>query len=519
MTSEQRTATDPDQGESCERLFELYTGATGPVHLGRLLCGKHAGRLVMLRPVSAERGVRAKALVDRVRHISHPKLLKLLGCFRIGSQDYLASEYIAGASFVELSQKLTLATAKDVAVLVRIVRDVLLAAHSGRRLLHGLYGRRVERCIFPDTIWVAEFGEIFVTELAVFEALVGDTAQSVVRSEASLETEAPAGRADVLAIGQLLFEVLSNRSKKDEALLGLPNQTSKALASVVSRALEHDGHEAFASATDLAHALSNLPSGLQASTDDVRGVLSRALQGTLELRRRKLSLVEQTSAVTGDSEATQFHRASGLNRSQDVDTVRPSAPSGSGTHPTLSAPLPALSSARLPSMEPRSQATRRRPQRGAIASATSGAVVKRTAPHALDGEAATLLFKPVRAANLVDDDATSVWGGNAPRPAVSLDEDATALYVASKQRPVEPSVIVQDHDDSELYLRARTDVSGVRGATSDEPTRLSVRAAKDRDPLSEYLQRRRSWLSAVLFVVLLLLSMAITLFVSRSGLL
>ena len=98
-----------------------------------------------------------------------------------------------------------------------------------------------------------------------------------------------------------------------------------------------------------------------------------------------------------------------------------------------------------------------------------------------------------------------------------MDEDATALYVASKQRPLEPSVIVQDHDDSELYLRARTDISGVRGATSDEPTRLSVRAAKDRDPLAEHLQRRRRWLSALLFVVLLLLSMGITLFVSRSG--
>ena len=46
---------------------------------------------------------------------------------------------------------------------------------------------------------------------------------------------------------------------------------------------------------------------------------------------------------------------------------------------------------------------------------------------------------------------------------------------------------------------------------------VSVRAAKDRDPLAEHLQRRRRWLSALLFVVLLLLSMGITLFVSRSG--
>lgn len=526
MTSEQRTAADSDQGESCERLFELYIGATGPVYLGRLLCGKQAGRLVMLRPVSAERGVRVTALVDRVRHISHPKLLKLLGCFRIGAQDYLASEYIAGVSFVELSSKLTLSSVKDVAVLVRIVRDVLLAAHSGRRLLHGLYGRRVERCIFPDTIWVAEFGEVFITELAVFEALVGDGALSVVRSEASLEPEAPLGRADVLATGQLLFDALSNRNKQDEALLGLPSQTSKALAAAVSRALEHDGHEAFASATELAHALSNLPSGLQASTDDVRSVLGQALQGVLELRRRKLSLVEQTSAVTGDNEATQFHRASGLNRSQDVDTVRPSAPSGSGTHPTLTVP-----SARLPSIDPRSEPTRRLPRRAIAASASSGAAPKRSvsedrrlAPQraatleALDSEDATLLFKPARVGTNpmtpFDDDATRLWSGHASQPRLSMDEDATALYVASKQRPAEPSVIVQDHDDSELYLRARTDVSGVRGTATDEPTRLSVRASKDRDP--QALQRRRSWLSVLLFMALLLLSMGVTLFVTRS---
>lgn len=485
MTPEQQRAANSEQGDACEHLFELHTGSTGAVHLGRLLRGKHAGRLVMLRPVSAELALRAKTLVDRVRHISHPKLLKLLGCYKIGSQDYLASEYIAGACFVELRSKLELSTPTDVAVLVRIMRDVLLAAHSGRRLLHGIYGRRVERCIFPDTIWVAEFGEVFITELGVFEALTDDASLSVMRAQSCLESDEPQGRADVLAIGQLLFEALAARPNEQD-FFGLPAPVAKALTQVVSRALEHDGAEPFASSTDLAHALSNLTPQLNASTDDVRSVLARALHGTLELRRLKLGLVEQASAVSGDNDATRFHRASGLGRSRDVDTVRPSAPAGSGTHPTRAATVPALPALKVPT----------------FAGHRSGDA---------DSEAATLVFK---APPLGDDEATTVWASNVSKSAI--DEDATALYVASKRRPVEPSVIVQDQDESELYLRARSDVSGVRGTSTDEPTRLSLRASREHDVWAESLRRRRRWSGIALFVILLVLSAALTLLARRA---
>ena len=518
LTPEQRSTQSSEQGDACELLFELYVGATGPVHLGRLLRGKHAGRLVTLRPVSPAHGVRAKALVDRVRHISHPKLLKLLGCFRIGSQDYLASEYIAGASFVELNSKLVLTSAKDVAVMVRITRDVLLAAHSGRRLLHGIYGRRVERCIFPDTIWIAEFGEVFITELAVFEAMVGDPALSVVRTPSSLEAAEAAGRADILAIGQILFEVLGTRSKKGEALLGLPSQTEKALTKLVARALEHDGETPFESAIEMAHALSNLPAGLNASTDDVRGVLRHSLQTALELRRQKLKLVEQASVVSGDNEQTQFHRASGLNRAGDLDTKRPSVPSGSGTHPTAKSTAPAIPSLKLPAFGAKNQAG----DKGSKSGASFRSMTQRSdvAPNDIptvrpppECDAATVVFRlPVDS-----DAATSVWVPDAARQAVGIDEDATMIYVASKERPAEPSVIIQDHDASDLYLRAKTEVSRVRGVSPDDPTRITQRPNDDRDPLTAYLQRRRRWLGTALFVAILLLTAALTVFVSRGA--
>lgn len=511
VTPEQRSTQSSEHADACELLFELYVGATGPVHLGRLLRGKHAGRLVMLRPVSAAHGVRAKALVDRVRNISHPKLLKLLGCFRIGSQDYLASEYIAGASFVELRSKLALTSSKDVAVMVRIARDVLLAAHSGRRLLHGIYGRKVDRCIFPDTIWIAEFGEVFITELAVFEAMVGDPALSVVRTPSSLETEDASGRADILSIGQILFDAIGNRSKKGEALFGLPIQTEKALTKVMARALEHEGETPFEGAIEMVHALSNLPSGLNASTDDVRGVLRQALQVTLELRRQKLKLVEQASVVSGDDDKTQFHRASGLNHAGDLDTMRPSVPTGSGTRPTAKATAPAIPALKLPA-----SAAKRGGDQKAFRSTTQRSEV---APNDIptvrpppECEAATVVFRlPVDS-----DAATSVWVPDAARNAAAMDEDATTFYVASKERPAEPSVIIQDHDASDLYLRARTEVSRVRGVSADDPTRISQRPKDNRDPMSAD-QRRRRWLGAALFVVILLLTAALTIFVSRGG--
>lgn len=504
-TPDHRSRTQSQAGEACELLFELYRGATGPVQLGRLLRGKNAGRLVLLRPVDAERALRARTLVDRVRHISHPKLLKVMGCFRIGGQDYLASEYIAGASFVELREKLEIKSVDECAAVVHIMRDVLLATHSGRRLFEGIYGRRVERCVFADTIWLAEFGEVFITELAVFEAMTSDASWSGVRGTGYLEhNESPEG-ADIQATGEILYDWLSSQDK-GAGFPGLPIKTSKSLTAVVSRALGKGGDGSFESSTAMAQALSHLP-GLGASSEDLRKILKDSLQGALSLRRQKLKILERSSAVLGDSEATQFHRASGLGRAREQETVRPSAPAGSGTHPTL-AGAPTIPALRLPDFATATAVSPSRP--GASPDSKRSADDIPTIVPPPDSDAA-----PTRAfrRDALSDDETTVWVSNAEAAPIGMDEDATALYVASKKRPVEPSVIIQDHDDTNLYLRAKTERSLRQQLRIEEETTMTQRQSVDL--LTRHLERRRRFGTVLLFGVLVLLSAGLTLLLSR----
>jgi hypothetical protein len=469
----------------------------------------------MLRPVTRARAERARGLVDRVRHISHPKLLKVMGTVSVGAQDYLASEYIAGASFVELRPALVAPSVKDLAAVVRVVRDVLLAASSGRRLFEGIYGHRVERCIYPDTIWIAEFGDAFLTELGVFEAMLTEEASGVRGIGATSAPTVP-GQADNRAVGALLFDLLKERSGKAQPLLELPTKTAKALAHIVSQVVDTPDAEpagsegssdtriksatqSYATPNDLAQALSNLPPGLEASGQDVNLVLSTLLGPVLALRRRKLALLECSSLVGGDSDETRFHRASGVNSSGEVQTLRPEAPAESGTHPSAAPPpaVPVFSAPILTVAEP--------------SPPTPESTSKALAQPAPANDAPAHSGPFPTASPLEPEEATTAW-----LPAVGqarpIDEDATTIYVASKERPVEPSVIVQDQDATALYLRAKTDgVPGPHAIGRDEVTVLAQRLSQD----PYYLKRRRGLRLVVSLVMLALASLVLTVLASR----
>ncbi len=483
--------------DACEILFDLHAGRTGTVRLGRLLKGRDAGRVVMLRPLSARVAGRIQPIVDRVRHISHPKLLKVIGAVRVGSQDYLASEYISGVSFVELRPAVSRAAPLDVCVAVRVVHDALLAAHSGRRLLEGLYGYRVERSIFEETIWVADFGDVFLTELAVFEAICSETegGGSGVRGMSYLGSGAQAC-ADVHAAGALLFEVLAHRSSQQGAVLGLSTQATKALAGVVTASLSASPSDNLMTAAALAKALAQLPSSLRASIDDVRRYLEKALQTTLDVRREKLRMLERVSAVRSDDDRTQFHRAAGLSGARELDTLRPDPPE-SGAHRTLavapaapSLPVAKVVLAARKAAEPDAETT--------LFSRSDAAAV-----HGND------LPRPVANGPARADDATTVWVREPTAHTVgtnrSLDEDATTVYVASKGRPVEPSVVIQDQEATELFLRAKA--SSLNGAATERvDERTAISGARAEAAFVRHLIRRRTLARLFMLTCLALVS-------------
>lgn len=464
--------TPPD---ACEPLFELFVGATGPVLLGRLLEGRDAGRLVLLRPAQERIARKIAPLVDRVKHITHPKLLKVLGSVRVGDQPYVASEYISGASFVELRPKISRASGQDVAVTVRVIHDVLLAAHAGRRLLEAVYGYRMERSIYENTIWVADFGEAFLSELAVFEAMFSDGSEGISGVRGSYLARGDAPSADVRAAGLLLFEVLSRRAEEPGGRSELPSPKAKVLAEIVVKALAESGNETFEDPAAMAEALAELPGDWRASAEHVRTFLGRSLQG-LEQRREKLRTLERASALSGHDDCVQSYRFAGVSGAHELETVRPAA-LASGAHPTApfsTAPTePAIPALKLAAAVGVPFAT------GAYEQALSQDV------HA-DDAAATVWVTPLT---------------EHPR-APLLDEDATTVFVASKKKPAEASSVIRDDDTTEFTLRAKTDRTLCAAAVAREATPVSAR-------------RTSSRLS--LFLALVALSALLSWIVARSG--
>jgi hypothetical protein len=81
----------PLAGPKCEVLFEIFSAELGPVHLGRMLSGNDAGRLVTLRRLPAPPWPELAAATDLARSVAHPKLAKTLGVQRAGDTWYVAS--------------------------------------------------------------------------------------------------------------------------------------------------------------------------------------------------------------------------------------------------------------------------------------------------------------------------------------------------------------------------------------------------------------------------------------------
>jgi hypothetical protein len=122
--------------------------------------------------------------------------------------------------------------------------------------------------------------------------------------------------------------------------------------------------------------------------------------------------------------------------------------------------------------------------------------------------------QPARS-DAVPDEPTTAWTSsvahaNAAQP--ELNEEATTIYIASKEQPAEPSVIIQDQDESNLYLRAKTG-SSVNLAGTDERTVMCQRPSQQE--FARYLVRQRFLWRLALVLGLVFASALLTLILAR----
>jgi hypothetical protein len=282
----------------CELLFELFSGARGKLFVGRLLRGQDSGRIVTLREVS-QIGADLPGAVDAARSLAHPRLAKVLGLAQVDGTKFVASEYMPGAALCELSAA-SRQQGRPIqpAVAVQILSEGLKSLALAQQLLRTHTGVGYTRSLHADTVWVAEYGDVLVTEvgLATFLGQAGPTF-----------SEQEAASRDVVGGAVELFQLLTARALTVEQSVRVADWVPAPLASVLLRAFT--APDTFKGPQGLADALCALPLTFRASEDAVAGELRRLLGTTLEKRKQTLRALQEEAAPDGDESTQRFRTA------------------------------------------------------------------------------------------------------------------------------------------------------------------------------------------------------------------
>jgi hypothetical protein len=303
----------PLAGPKCEVLFDVFNGELGRVQLGRMLSGSDAGRLVTLRNLVGEPSAELEAAADAARAVAHPKLAKALGLLRAGDSWQLLSEYIPGVTLFELLQATALRNEwLDAPVAARVTLDLLDAAVAAGHLLRSIDANSV-RFIHPESIWVAEFGETFLSEVSTSAIL----ANAQTGSNEARRADTPESQ-DVHAAGLLLLELACGSTAP--STLEDPFFPDR-LREIVARAIGARGADRFDYLAAFAEALAELEPNLLATEEEVSRELRRFMSAALDTRRQKLAMTERVSLQEGGQDETKFFRAAAA--SAERETARP----------------------------------------------------------------------------------------------------------------------------------------------------------------------------------------------------
>lgn len=297
-----KTSSDATQ-QQCQILGELFEGPSGRVSVGRMLRGREIGRLVFLRHVRT-RHDKLMPFVDTARCVAHPSLMKVLGVVEGEDTNYIASEYVVGVSLFELMGVAGESEQRiDTAVSVRIMRDALMAAARARMMFGEKVGVTLRRAVFPDTIWIAQFGETLLTEAGLGAALnAPGNPWEAANPPSEFEDEI---KDDVGAAGALLLQLITNQPLEDtEMTVPLAGN----LASIIARAVNPKAPNRFATALDMANALSSLPKHLIADDEAVAQQVKKLMGSVMVLRHAKrLMSVPLPSGNDENAETCVYH--------------------------------------------------------------------------------------------------------------------------------------------------------------------------------------------------------------------
>lgn len=267
-------------------------------------------RIAKKPPVSDQAFQAITEAAFSVVDVRHPRIAAVTDVVVTATEIAVVSEHTPGTLLLRVQQTAKLKQAPiPIAAALRLAVDLLdgLTASHALFLEAEMTEEQIHGAITPDFAWVTSDGEALLLDLSVALAIAADQKLArlphflAYRSAEKLAGTADA-RADVFAVGVMLWELLANRSqipstgrpdprKGARPLVRLDSLTrsdaaviEKELADLVARAVEMDPAGRFASPQEMADAIQALGADRIAATADVKTAVDRLSRPTAALR-------------------------------------------------------------------------------------------------------------------------------------------------------------------------------------------------------------------------------------------
>jgi serine/threonine-protein kinase len=310
---------------------------------------------------------------------------------------YIAMEWVDGDALVKLKRALEKKNAKiPPAILLRVLADTCAGLHAAHEL-RGKDGAPlgvVHRDVSPQNILVSTHGVAKLIDFGIAKArdrMAGETSAGFFKGKIHYIAPEQAlglpidGRADVWAIGAMLYEGLAGRLPFDGpnqlATLHmltsakppppLPESIPAPVRAIVGRALTHEVGARFASAAEMRSAIERamVETGLTASTADVAAFVAEHVS---ERTARRREAIELALNAAGERERmNELLVKPSIDTSSDLRVVRPSE--GTMTVPDMLGKVP-------PSRESNSSSSGSSPGSSTLGRATLTSSAEHRAP-------------------------------------------------------------------------------------------------------------------------------------------
>jgi hypothetical protein len=291
---------------------EIASGATGSVHLGRLLGAAGKARTVAIKevyPEFAEDPDFVTTFLDEARLIApikHPNIVPTLDIVREERELLVVTEYVAGETLAQVAGATRASGERlDPSVACAIVVGVLQglhAAHEGKNEFGEALGI-VHGAVSPRTVLVGVDGVPRLVDFGVAKALGQMRPRGAPRSDGKLPSIAPEQQrgaaatrmADVWAAAAVLRKLLTGepilRADGDTALTA---SVAPALEAIVRKGLERDPKLRFTTAREMAAAIEQaLP---LATASEVGAWVERTCGAAIAKQRETIHEIESNPA-------------------------------------------------------------------------------------------------------------------------------------------------------------------------------------------------------------------------------